>query len=127
MKGSVNRGTYGATNSKGNSKALRHSQTSRTNEGRVDIIITFRSKAKNPITIVTIVGTSKQATSLSKGRSNKGKSFRGGVESIIGILKVGKGIKIFGPPGFGTGTDSNRWDIYRSNGRSDEHADTLCR
>lgn len=44
---------------------------------------------------------------------------------MIGKLKVGRGIRIIGPPGLGTGTDSKRCDIYRSNGSSDEHADTL--
>ncbi len=41
MKGDVRRGTYGAHNSNGKSSDLKISQTSDTNEGYDDIIITY--------------------------------------------------------------------------------------
>ena len=89
--------------------------------------LTFRSSARKPRTIVTIVGISKHAMRRSNGKSTTGRSFRGGADKTIGAFNVGKGIRILGPPGFGIGTVNSRCDMHRSNGRSEEDPDSMCR
>jgi hypothetical protein len=88
---------------------------------------TFRSKARNPRTTVTTVGISKHDTRRSNGKSTRGKSFKGGEDKTIGKFKVGKGIKMIGPLGFGTGTERRRWEMHLSRGRSEDEPERICR
>mmetsp|Transcript_7133 Transcript_7133/g.10409 ORF Transcript_7133/g.10409 Transcript_7133/m.10409 type:complete len:108 (+) Transcript_7133:288-611(+) len=45
----------------------------------------------------------------------------------IGPERVGSGTTMQGPPGFGTGTDSNRCEMHRSNGKSELEPHNKCK
>mmetsp|Transcript_25328 Transcript_25328/g.50554 ORF Transcript_25328/g.50554 Transcript_25328/m.50554 type:complete len:86 (+) Transcript_25328:2626-2883(+) len=82
--------------------------------------ITFSSKAKNPRTIVTTVGTSNAANRRLNDKSTNGKSFKGGITNAIGSFMVDNGTRIACPPGFGIGTENNKCEMCLSKGMSDE-------
>ena len=88
---------------------------------------TFLSRHKNPSTIVTTVGTSNAPNNRAYDRSTKGKSFNGGITKAIGSFIVENGTMTHCPPGFGIGTDSNRCDMLRSSGMSDDDPDSRCK